>query len=43
MLENRAEIEDRISQAIVALRTRKNVSRNKIAAEFRVLVQRLRL
>lgn len=42
MPENHAEIEERVSQAIVALRTRKNASRNKIAAEFRVLIQRLR-
>lgn len=38
MSETYAEIEERINQAIVALKTRKNVSRNKIAEEFRVPV-----
>lgn len=37
-----AEIEERISQAIVALRTCKNVSQNKIDEEFCVPVQQLR-
>lgn len=41
MSETYAEIEERINQAIVALKTRKNVSRNKITEEFRVPVQRL--
>ncbi len=42
MPETYAEIEERISEAIVAINTRENVSRNKIAQEFRVPVQRLR-
>ena len=37
-----AEVEERISQAIVAIDTRENVSRNKIAQEFRVPIQRPR-
>lgn len=42
MSETYAEIEERINQAIVALNTGKNVSRNKITEEFRVPVHRLR-
>lgn len=43
MPETYAEVEERISQAITAINERENVSRNKIAQEFRVPIQRLRL
>lgn len=42
MPETYAQVEERISQAIVAIDTRENVNRNKIAQEFRVPIQRLR-
>ena len=42
MPETYAEVEERISQAIVAINTRENVSRNKIAQEFQVPIQKLR-
>lgn len=42
MPETYAEVEERISQAITAINERENVSRNKIAQEFRVPIQRLR-
>ena len=42
MPEIYAEIEERISQAIVAIDTRENVSRNKIAEESRFPIRRLR-
>lgn len=42
MPETYAEVEERISQAITAINKRENVSRNKIAQEFRVPIQRLR-
>ena len=39
---NLCRVEERVTQAIAALDTRENVSRNKIAQEFCVPVQRLR-
>lgn len=42
MPEIYAEIEERISQAIVAIDTYENASRSNIAQEFRVPIQRLR-
>lgn len=42
MPENYAEVEKRVSKAVEAIQTRKNVCRSKIAREFRVPVQRLR-
>ena len=42
MPETFAEVEERVTQAIAALDTRENVSRNKIVQEFCVPIQRLR-